>query len=70
MACTCYKYAGNRAMAKKKPDEPKKKKLSIRERLHLIFNGVSKKELKGVVADTLKDLRDRKSTRLNSSHRP
>lgn len=36
---------------------PKKKKLSFKERLNLVFNGVSKKELKGVFADTLKDLR-------------
>ena len=40
-------------MTKQKPDEPKKKKLSMKERLNLIFNGVSKKEMKGVVADTL-----------------
>ncbi len=44
-------------MAKNNPDEPKKKKLSIKEKLHLVFNSVSKKELKGVVADTLSDLR-------------
>jgi len=36
---------------------PKPKKLSFRQRLSLVFNGVSRKELKGVLADTLKDLR-------------
>jgi len=36
---------------------PKKKKLSFKERISLVFNGVSRKELKGVFADTLKDLR-------------
>lgn len=36
---------------------PKKKKLSFKEKLNLVFNGVSKKELKAVFADTLKDLR-------------
>ncbi len=35
----------------------KRKNLSIRERLHLVFNSVSRKEIKGVMADTLKDLR-------------
>jgi len=45
-------------MSKKEtPQEPKEKKLSFKEKLNLVFNGVSKKELKGVCADTLKDLR-------------
>lgn len=41
----------------KEPETPKEKKLSFKEKLHLVFNGVSKKELKGVFADTLQDLK-------------
>lgn len=48
---------GKRGMAQHEPKEPKKKKLPLKERLRLIFNSVSKKELRGVCADTLKDLR-------------
>lgn len=39
-------------------DKPeKKKKLSFKEKLKLVFNGVSRKEAKAVMGDTLKELR-------------
>jgi hypothetical protein len=37
--------------------EPKPKKPTLKARLKTVFNGLSRKELKGVFADTVKDLR-------------
>lgn len=44
---------------KNPPEEkrPEKKKLSFRQRLKEAFNGVSRKELRAIFRDTLKDLR-------------
>lgn len=39
------------------PENPKQKKPSFKQRLSTVFNGLSKKELRGVLKDTLKDLR-------------
>lgn len=46
------------AMPDDNQDKPeKKKKLSFKQKLNLVFNGVSRKEAKGVLGDTLKELR-------------
>ncbi|MDI1228261.1 MAG: hypothetical protein PSY14_11310 [bacterium] len=37
--------------------DPKKKKPSFKKRLTTVFNGLSRKELRGVFKDTLKELR-------------
>lgn len=37
--------------------DPKKKKPSFKQRLSTVFNGLSRKEMRGVLKDTLKDLR-------------
>lgn len=37
--------------------DPKEKKPSFKKRLTTVFNGLSRKELRGVLKDTLKELR-------------
>lgn len=37
--------------------DPEKKKPSFKQRLTTVFNGLSRKEMRGVLKDTLKDLR-------------
>ncbi len=37
--------------------DPKKKKPSFKSRLSTVFNGLSRKELRGVLKDTFKELR-------------
>ncbi|MBL8712364.1 MAG: hypothetical protein JNM12_05645 [Alphaproteobacteria bacterium] len=37
--------------------DPKNKKPSFKQRLKTVFNGLSRKELRGVLKDTVKDLR-------------
>jgi hypothetical protein len=37
--------------------DPKKNKPSFKQRLKTVFNGLTRKEMRGVLKDTLKDLR-------------